>query len=211
MATLRVNPTRMELTRVKKRLTTAIRGHKLLKDKRDEMVRQFIMLIRRNKELRETVENELTQALGEFSMARAVMEPKALEEAMLYPARNAKIEVSQKNVMSVKVPKITVDKESISETTLSYGLADTSAQLDGAIAGLADLLPKLIELAEIEKACNMLADEIEKTRRRVNALEYVMIPKFTETIKYITMKLDENERGSLTRLMKVKDIIKERN
>lgn len=211
MAVMRVNPTRMELTRIKRRLVTARRGHKLLKDKRDEMVRQFILLVRKNKSLRETVEKELSLAFADFSMARAVMEPKALEEAMLYPAREAKIDLRRKNVMSVQVPHITVDEASLTETTLSYGLTDTSAQLDGAIEGIANILPKLIELAEVEKTCNMLADEIEKTRRRVNALEYVMLPQFEETIKFITMKLDENERGSITRLMKVKDMIAERN
>lgn len=211
MAVLRVNPTRMELSKIKKRLVMATRGHKLLKDKRDEMVRQFIILIKKNKELRTDVERELSKALGNFAMARAVMDPKALEEAMLYPARNAKIDIKTKNVMSVNVPTIIVDENSLTESTLSYGLTETSAQLDDAIARLADILPKMIELAEIEKACNMLADEIEKTRRRVNALEYVMIPKFEETIKYISMKLDENERGALTRLMKVKDMIKDKN
>lgn len=211
MAVMRVNPTRMELTRIKRRLVTAKRGHKLLKDKRDEMVRQFILLVKRNKSLRESVEKALGRAFADFSMARAVMEPKALEEAMLYPAREAKIALGKKNVMSVQVPKITVDEDSLSETTLSYGMTDTSAQLDGAIEGIADLLPQLIELAEVEKTCNMLADEIEKTRRRVNALEYVMIPQFEETIKFISMKLDENERGAITRLMKVKDMIARRD
>ncbi len=211
MAVMRINPTRMELTRIKRRLVTAKRGHKLLKDKRDEMVRQFIMLIRQNKSLRETVEKELSKAFADFSMARAVMEPKALEEAMLYPARQAKIDLGKKNVMSVQVPHITVDEDSLSETILSYGMMDTSAQLDGAIEGIADVLPKLIELAQVEKTCNMLADEIEKTRRRINALEYVMIPQFEETIKFISMKLDENERGSITRLMKVKEMIANRN
>lgn len=210
-ATLRVNPTRMELTRIKRRLVTATRGHKLLKDKRDEMIRQFIIMVRKNQKLRQEVENELTGALGDFAMARAVMDPKSLEEAMLFPARNAKIKIKRKNVMSVHVPQIIVDEDSIHETYLSYGMVDTSAQIDNAIAGLADVLPKLIELAETEKACNMLADEIEKTRRRVNALEYVMIPQFEETVHYISMKLDENERASLTRLMKVKDMIQERN
>lgn len=211
MAVMRVNPTRMELTRIKRRLVTAKRGHKLLKDKRDEMVRQFILLVKRNKSLRESVEKALGRAFADFSMARAVMEPKALEEAMLYPAREAKIALGKKNVMSVQVPKIKVDEDSLSETTLSYGMTDTSAQLDGAIEGIADLLPQLIELAEVEKTCNMLADEIEKTRRRVNALEYVMIPQFEETIKFISMKLDENERGAITRLMKVKDMIAQRD
>lgn len=209
-STLRVNPTRMELTRIKRRLVTAKRGHKLLKDKRDEMVRQFIGLIRENHALRREVENELSNALKDFAMARAVMDPKSLEEAVLYPARQVSLTIGQKNILSVRVPTISVDQSSLAETELSYGLAETSAQLDGAIATLAEVLPKLVRLAEIEKACNLLADEIEKTRRRVNALEYVMIPQFIETIRFITMKLDENERGSLTRLMKVKEMIANR-
>ncbi len=210
-STLRVNPTRMELTRIKRRLVTARRGHKLLKDKRDEMVRQFIAIIRENYALRREVEQELSDALRNFAMARAVMDPNVLEEAVLYPARQAKVSIGQKNILSVRVPTITVDEASLKETVLAYGLAETSAQLDGAIATMAGVLPKLLRLAEIEKTCNLLADEIEKTRRRVNALEYVMIPQFTETIRFITMKLDENERGSLTRLMKVKAMIAERN
>ncbi len=207
---LRVNPTRMELTRIKRRLSTANRGHKLLKDKRDEMVRQFIGLIKENASLREAVENELGGALKNFALARAVMDEQTLEEAVLYPARQALVEVETKNILSVHVPVLKVDEKALRETNLSYGFAQTSAQLDDAIAVLADTLPKLLRLAEIEKTCDLLADEIEKTRRRVNALEYVMIPQFEETIRFITMKLDENERGSLTRLMKVKSMIAER-
>ncbi len=209
-STLQVNPTRMELTRIKRRLVTAKRGHKLLKDKRDELVRQFIALIRENYSLRQDVERELSGALRNFALARAVMDPNMLEEAILYPARQAKVTIGQKHILSVRVPTITVDEASLQESELPYGLAETSAQLDGAIAIMAQVLPKLLRLAEIEKTCNLLADEIEKTRRRVNALEYVMIPQFIETIRFITMKLDENERGSLTRLMKVKDMIAER-
>ena len=207
MAVLQVNPTRMELTRLKKRLATARRGHKLLKDKRDEMVRQFIALIRRNQQLRKEVEQELSGALRSFAFVCAVMEPVALEAAVLYPAREARLEISQRNVMSVKVPVIRIREGSLSDAVMSYGMAETSAQLDDSIAALADVLPKLVELAEIESTCNLLADEIEKTRRRVNALEYVMIPEHEETIRYISMKLDENERGAQTRLMKVKDMI----
>ncbi|HIQ63377.1 MAG: V-type ATP synthase subunit D [Christensenellales bacterium] len=210
MAILQVNPTRMELTRLKKRLVTATRGHKLLKDKRDEMVRQFIALIRRNQELRAQVEKELAGALREFAFARAVMDPEALEAAMLYPARRVRLALGRKNVMSVKVPVIRVQEDSLTEASVPYGFAETSAQLDGAIATMASVLPKLVELAEIESTCNLLADEIEKTRRRVNALEYVMIPQCQETIRYISMKLDENDRSSRTRLMKVKDMIAER-
>lgn len=204
---LRVNPTRMELTRIKKRLVTATRGHKLLKDKRDEMVRQFILIIRENDALRREVEAELTKALRDFAMARAVMDTQSLEEAVLYPARQASLKLGRKNILSVHVPTIEVDEESLQETVQSYGFAETSAQLDGAIATLANLLPKMVRLAEIEKTCDMLADEIEKTRRRVNALEYVMIPQFTATIREISMKLEENERGATTRLMKVKEMM----
>ena len=211
MATaLRVNPTRMELTRVKRRLVTARRGHKLLKDKRDEMVRQFILLVRQNARLRREVEKELHGALANFALAGAVMDRQALDEAVLYPARSAAVEVGMRNVLSVHVPTITAVQGTARESALPYGLAETSADLDDAISALAELLPKLLQLAETEKACDLLADEIEKTRRRVNALEYVMIPQFEETIRFITMKLDENERGSLTRLMKVKDMITQR-
>ena len=208
-AALRVNPTRMELTRIKRRLVTARRGHKLLKDKRDEMVRQFIALIRENHRLRKEVETELGFALSGFAMARAVVEPAFMEEALLSPARSIAVDMGIKSILSVRVPTLTT-KEEDTKTTLSYGLAETTAQLDGAIESLAELLPKLIRLAEVEKTCELLADEIEKTRRRVNALEYVMIPQFQETIRFITMKLDENERGNLTRLMKVKAMIQER-
>jgi len=208
-AALRVNPTRMELTRIKRRLVTARRGHKLLKDKRDEMVRRFIALIRENYRLRQEVEKELGLALSGFAMARAVVEPAFMEEALLSPARSIAVDMGINSILSVRVPTLTT-KEEETKTTLSYGLAETSAQLDGAIESLTELLPKLIKLAEVEKTCDLLADEIEKTRRRVNALEYVMIPQFEQTIRFITMKLDENERGNLTRLMKVKDMIQER-
>lgn len=211
MAVMNVNPTRMELSNLKKRLKIATRGHKLLKDKRDEMMRQFIDLVKKNKEVREKVEEELIQALGDFLMARAVMSTEALEEAIMYPTRKVELDVSRRNVMSVEVPKI--EYQEVSEEGLSsypYGFASTSGELDGAIATLSKVLPHMLELAEIEKTCQMLADEIEKTRRRVNALEYVMIPQLEETIRYITMKLDENERGNRTRLMKVKDMLEER-
>lgn len=211
MALMNVNPTRMEMTRLKRRLKTAVRGHKLLKDKRDEMMRRFVLLVRENAKLRRQVEAALSEALANFSLCAGVMEPEMLEEAVLYPARTVDIEIGKANIMSVNVPRITVNQESLGETVLSYGLAQTSAQLDGAIAGLAQVLPEMIRLAEIEKTCNLLADEIEKTRRRVNALEYVMIPDLEETIRFIGMKLDENERSSLTRLMKVKDMIAQRN
>ncbi len=210
MARKTINPTRMELTRLKKRLKTAVRGHKLLKDKRDEMIRQFMDIIRRNKELREEVEAQLSSALRSFLLARAAMSPEEIDEALVYPTKEVELSVSKKNIMSVDVPKIEVTEKERDNAFLPYGLAFTAAELDGAVNKLSESLLKMIELAELEKTCNMLADEIEKTRRRVNALEYVMIPEMQENIKYITMKLDENERGSRTRLMKMKDIIQAR-
>ena len=188
----------------KKRLAMAVRGHKLLKDKRDEMMRQFVKLVRENAALREQVETALSAALGEFALCRGLMEAEMLENALLYPARTVELSLGRANIMSVRVPRI---EAKTGEVVLSYGLAQTTSQLDGAIASLAEVFPDMIRLAEIEKTCNLLADEIEKTRRRVNALEYVMIPDLQETIRYITMKLEENERGSLTRLMKVKDMM----
>lgn len=211
MAVMRVNPTRMELTRLKKRLATAVRGHKLLKDKRDEMMRQFIVLVKKNMELREQMEAELGKALGDFLMARAVMSSEFMEEAVMFPTREVELKVSKGNLMSVEVPVIDYEEKSREGVSpYPYGFASTSAELDGAITTLSELLPLMLELAEIEKTCQMMADEIEKTRRRVNALEHIMIPQMEETIRYITMKMDEDERGSRTRLMKVKDMIEKR-
>jgi V/A-type H+-transporting ATPase subunit D len=207
MAILRVNPTRMELTRLKRRLVVAVRGHKLLKDKRDEMVRQFMLLIKRNKELRQEVEAALSVALGGFVLARVAMTKESFDEALLFPVREVELTLSKQNIMSVYVPKIAYTEKKREQSFFPYGLLTTSAELDSATDKLASVLPQMVELAELEKTCNMLADEIEKTRRRVNALEYVMIPQLEETIKYIKMKLDENERGNLTRLMKTKDMI----
>jgi len=199
----------MELTRLKRRLRTAERGHKLLKDKRDEMVRRFVLLIRRNKELRDEVEARLEEAMSGFVLSRAVMSLPAFEEALLLPSRQTQLKASTQSIMSVSVPKFQLE---VSEDSgaLPYGFLTTSGDLDQAVALLTLLMPTLIELAEIEKTCTRLADEIEKIRRRVNALEYVMIPEMQADIRYITMKLDENERGNLTRLMKMKDIIAER-
>jgi len=209
MAVLNVNPTRMELTRLKGRLKTAKRGHKLLKDKQDELMKKFIDYVKRNMELRLDVEKELTVAFKNFLIARAVMSSEVLEEAIMYPTQKINLEMSTKNIMSVNSPVFNLVKEDNKETSsiYPYGFATTSGELDGAIYSLQVVFDKLIELAQVEKTCQLMADEIEKTRRRVNALEYVMIPQLIETVKYITMKLDENERGSRVRLMKVKDMM----
>ena len=206
---MNVNPTRMELKRLKNRLKTAERGHKLLKDKTDEMVRQFIIFARQNKELREEVEYELGEAMKNFVLARALMTPEAVEEAILMPSRAVSLSCAKKSVMSVVVPSIEIN-ESDQSDLYPYSFISVTDQMDSSIETLNKLLVKLIKLAEIEKPTNMLAEEIEKNKRRVNALEHVMIPQMQEMIKYIVLKLDENERGSLVRLMKVKDMIEQR-
>jgi len=210
MAIMRVNPTRMELTRLKKRLQVARRGHKLLKDKLDELMKQFLDLVRKNKELREKVEEMLMKAHQDFLIARAVMSSEGLEAALMLPKQCISLDVSTQNIMSVEVPVLKFTTSSSDESDIyPYGFASTSGELDGAILTLSKVLPYMLELAQMEKSSQLLAQEIEKTRRRVNALEYVMIPQLTETIKYISMKLDENERGNITRLMKVKDMMLE--
>ncbi|WP_055070655.1 V-type ATP synthase subunit D [Clostridium massiliamazoniense] len=210
---LNVNPTRMELSKLKKRLSTATRGHKLLKDKQDELVRQFIELVKYNNKLRADVESELGASLKDFVMARAGMSSEFLEEAISYPKDNITVDVGNKNIMSVNVPVMNFKRELDGDegSIYPYGFVNTSAELDDAIGKLHGILPKLLELAEVEKSCQLMADEIEKTRRRVNALEYMTIPQLKETIRFIRMKLDENERSALTRLMKVKSMIAERS
>ena len=209
MARLNVNPTRMELTRLKKRLTTATRGHKLLKDKQDELMRRFIDLVKYNNELRKDVEEMIKNSLKDFIMARALMSSEILEEAIMYPKEKISLDVNIKNIMSVNVPEMKFKRllEDDNGSIYPYGYSNTSAELDDAIEKLYSILPKLLELAEVEKSTQLMADEIEKTRRRVNALEYMTIPQLEETIKYIQMKLEENERGALTRLMKVKSML----
>lgn len=270
MARLKVNPTRMVLSMLKRRLETARRGHKLLKDKQDELMRQFINRIRLNQKLREEVEAELAESFRDFMLASAVMQPERLEQAVAYSKVDIRAKLKVVNCMSVRIPELEfvrfpsrlgVGEEEASEhielteeglpagsgemagtsgTTrtagtpqaakaagtatektgdeaeqlqplqqveFSYGFAQTTADLDAAIARLDRTLDRLLELAEVEKSCQLMADAIESTRRRVNALEYRTIPDLEETIKFIRMKLDENERSTITRLMKVKEMI----
>lgn len=206
---IRAKPTRMELNRLKGRLKMAKRGHKLLKDKRDELMRKFLELIRENKKLREQVEAQLSSSFANFLLARAVMSGETLEEAVMYPKATVNVDVKMQNIMSIHVPQLIVTQnEEERKNAAPYGFANTSGELDSSIATLAGILPQLMHLAELEKAVFLLADEIDKTRRRVNALEHIMIPQLEETIKYISMKLDENERSALTRLMKIKEIVR---
>ena len=208
MATATINPTRMELTRLKGRLKTARRGHKLLKDKRDELMKQFLEIVRKNRELRSKVERGLEEANAAFTVASALMSPEMLEQALLYPKQSVELDMKFRNVMSVNVPVYQFHTRNEDPTEIyPYGFAQTSGELDTALEALSRVFQDMLELAQVEKTMQLLAQDIEKTRRRVNALEYVMIPDMEEKIKYITMKLDENERGNITRLMKVKDMV----
>lgn len=208
MANIMVNPTRMELTRLKGKLKTAQRGHKLLKDKRDELMKQFLDVVRETKTVREKVEGALEKSNKSFAAASAVTSPKMMTEALMLPKKEVSLEISEKNVMSVIVPVFNFDLHGSSAADgYNFGLTFTSGELDFAVGELSEILPDMVKLAELEKSSQLMAEEIEKTRRRVNALEHVMIPQLLETIKSITMKLDENERGNLTRLMKVKDMM----
>ena len=211
MAKTTVNPTRMELTKLKARLRTATRGHKLLKDKRDELMKQFLDTVKENKALRKKVEEALFRAHGSFTVASAVMSPEMLEQALLYPKQSVDLDMKFKNIMSVLVPQYTFQtKNNDPAEIFPYGFAMTSGELDDALEALSGVFQEMLQLAQMEKTTQLLAQEIEKTRRRVNALEYIMIPDLEENIKYISMKLEENERGNTTRLMKVKDMIAEK-
>ena len=208
MPSTTINPTRMELTRLKGRLKTARRGHKLLKDKRDELMKQFMDVIREDRSLRKRVEEGLMRAHGAFTVAAALMSPEMLEQSLLYPKQSVELDMTFENVMSVDVPRYQFKTRSQDPGEIyPYGFAQTSGELDGAVEALSGVFQDMLKLAEIEKTSQLLAEEIEKTRRRVNALEYVKIPQMEEAIQYITMKLDENERANTIRLMKVKDML----
>ncbi len=208
MPAINVNPTRMELTRLKGRLKTARRGHKLLKDKRDELMKQFLEVVRENRALRAKVEQGLMQAHGSFTVASALMSTEMLEQALMYPKQSVELTMSFQNIMSVNVPEYHFKtKNDDPGDVYPYGFAATSGALDDAVDALSQVFRDMLRLAEVEKTSQLLAEEIEKTRRRVNALEYVKIPQMEESIKYISMKLDENERSATIRLMKVKDML----
>ena len=210
MPSATINPTRMELTRLKGRLKTATRGHKLLKDKRDELMKQFLEIVRRNRELRQKVEAGLERANAAFTVAAALMSPEMLEQALLYPKQSVELDMTSKNIMSVNVPVYSFHTRNEDPTEIyPYGFAQTSGELDAALEALSQVFQDMLELAQVEKTMQLLAADIEKTRRRVNALEHVVIPETRQNIRYITMKLDENERSSQTRLMKVKDMMLE--
>ena len=203
-ARLNVNPTRMELQRLRARLGTARRGHKLLKDKTDEMTRRFMTVARRNKELREEVEAELGEAMKGFVLARALTPPSVVVQTLMMPSRTVSLNARTGILMGVRVPAIGIEQSEAADL-FPYSFISVTSEMDSSVQTLNNLLLKLIKLAQTEKTTNVLADEIEKSKRRVNALEYVLIPQLEETVKYIRFRLEENERGALVRLMKVKE------
>jgi len=208
MPSTTINPTRQELNRLKNRLRTSIRGHKLLKDKRDELMKQFMEVVGETRALRRGVEEGLMRAHGAFTVAAALMSPEMLEQSLLYPKQSVELGMTFQNIMSVDVPQYQFHTTSQDPGEIyPYGFAQTSGELDDAVDALSRVFADMLRLAEVEKTSQLLAEEIEKTRRRVNALEYVKIPEMQSNIKYITMKLDENERSNTIRLMKVKDLI----
>jgi len=201
-----IKPTRMELKKTKARLSTAVRGHKLLKDKRDELMRQFFIVVRENRALRQRVEDGLKQAMGSMSRASELMSPEILEQSLLFPKQGVEVDIQLNNIMSVNIPAYQFrTRTDAAEDIYPYGYAMTSGELDDSLDQLSAVFRDMLELARAEKSMQLMAAEIERTRRRVNALEYIMIPQMQETIRYITMKLEENDRSTTTRLMKVKD------
>ena len=208
MAGKTITPTRMVLNQLKGRLKTARRGHKLLKDKRDELMRQFMDVVKLNKQLRTRVEEGLTGAFASLQVASSIMSPEMLEQALLYPRQSVELGMDFKNIMSVNVPVYSFHtKNNDPSEVYPYGFAQTSGELDDALEKMAKVFEDMLELAQVEKTMQLLAEEIEKPRRRVNALEYVMIPELEENIKYISMKLEENENSTKVRLLKVKEMV----
>ncbi|NYS49785.1 V-type ATP synthase subunit D [Streptococcus danieliae] len=206
MARLNVKPTRMELNNLKERLKTAKRGHKLLKDKRDELMRRFISLIRENHRLRQEVEQSLSASLKDFVWAKSSVNTLMLEELFLVPSKQVSLLIEEENVMSVTVPKMfpTVQATRDAEQGLDYSYLSSNSEMDATFKAIDSHVDALLRLAEVEKTCQLMADEIEKTRRRVNGLEYATIPNLEETIHYIELKLEESDRANLVRIMKVK-------
>ncbi len=211
--TLRVNATRQELTRLRARLKMARRGHKLLKDKRDQLMKEFLAIVYENQRLRKDLEERLAAAHRSFSRAKAWLSGPVLEQALMVPGEPKEVGVTYRHIMNVVVPEmglVTETSEASGVEVMPYGLATTSSDLDDALMEFRGILPGLVKLSEIERKIQLLADEIERTRRRVNALEYVLIPELEEAAKDVEMRLEEADRANVSRLMKVKDIVRAR-
>jgi len=213
---IRVNATRQELTRLKSRVRMAKRGHKLLKDKRDQLMKEFLAIVHESRQLRDELEERLSKAYKSFSLARAVLSPPSLEEALMASSGPRDVSVTEKHIMNVVVPVMTIESGTGEDATAPqekaslppYGLASTSSDLDDAVSEFKGILPLIVKIAYIERTIQLLADEIEKTRRRVNALEYVLIPELEQAVKDVEMRLEEIERSNASRLMKIKDIVR---
>lgn len=199
-----ISPNRMELLRLRQRLTLARRGHKLLKDKQEELMRQFMGLIRETKTLRQAVDTDLAEAQQVFLQAKMDIAPHDLADALHLHGVHTTVDVTVHNIMNLRVPQFQVETD---DAGWAYSFPTTTGDLDRALAAYRELLPRLAHLAELEKTIQMLAVELEKTRRRVNALEHVFIPSLEETIKHIAAKLNEAELATLTRLMKIKEMV----
>ena len=200
-----VNATRMELLRLRRRVSLASRGHRLLSEKRDEISRQLIQIAREIRPLREKVEKELSETFRRFMLARATVEPEHTKTALAVPTKKFSLAIAFANVMNIKVPQLAKE---ISGEIICYGYATTSGEMDVALLALERAFDHLIELAEKEKQADLLATELQMTRRRVNVLEHVVIPELHETIRFIFDKLAEAERDNISRLMKIADIIR---
>ena len=201
---LKVSPTRISLLNLKKELSVAKKGHKLLKDKRDGLIKKFMAIIFETRDLRKSVEERLGMAFDSYQRSSATTSRLAQEVALLVPNAEINLEVNVKTVMSVKIPEFKVSKEG---SAFSYGFLDTSGDLDNAIVKFDEVFVDIMRLAGLEKSAENLAEEIEKTRRRVSALENVMIPNLEETIKFIAMQLDERARDAVVSTMRVKAMI----
>ncbi len=201
---LNVNPNRMELLKLKKRLALARRGHKLLQDKQEQLMRNFLQFVGRAKELRNQVERGIDEALRRFDLCRLVTPESFLSAALSYPIGELKLKVQVSRLLNVRIPRMELESQ---PNPFTYGLPHTSSELDKSLRVLFETLPLMVELVNVEKTIIILAEEIERTRRRVNALEFVLIPNITETVKYIGMKLAELERSNINRLMRIKEIV----
>ncbi len=202
---LTVNPNRMELLKLKRRLELAIRGYKLLKDKRDALIQIFVKLVQENKEARETFDKKMRECMNEFLLATLYMGENDQNSIFLFPQRKTTVAAEYQNIMSVKVPRFRVKEEG---KLYTYGMIKASPELDNSLKKYHEIVPLMVKMAELDKAIILLTEEIEKTRRRVNALEYVMIPNLKDTIKFITMKLDEMARSANSAIMRIKEMIR---